>query len=153
MAAFQGYNPYGGYGVPSQMNQPMYSQPMQQYMNPQQVQMPVQNQQQMPQINVAVRLVTNYNEADAAQIAFDNTINLFVNLAANEIYVKRFNPNTGMAPIAVYRQEQPQSAQEASKPQQEYATVDMFTSLENRVNELAEAMTPKRATRGAKSDE
>ena len=149
MAAFQGYNPYGGYGVPNQMSQPMYSQPMQQYMSPQ----PTQMQQQMPQINVAVRLVTNYNEADAAQIAFDNTINLFVNLAANEIYVKRFNPNTGMAPIAVYRQEQPQNAQEASKPQQEYATIDMFASLENRVNELAEAMTPKRATRGVKSDE
>ena len=49
MSAFQGYNPYGGYGVPIQMNQPMYQQTNQQmYMNPQPAQMQqiaTQNQQ------------------------------------------------------------------------------------------------------------
>lgn len=151
MAAFQSFSPYGGYGVPTQMTQPMYPQTiLQGYMPTQQI-MPQGQQVQQPA--VTVRLVTNYNEADAAQIPFDNTINLFVNMAAGEIYVKRFNPNTGLAPIAVYRQEQTQPIQDVAKPQQEYATVDMLASLESRVNELAESMTPRRAARGVKSDE
>lgn len=149
MAAFQGYNPYGGYGVPAQMNQQMYQQA---YMSPQQqMQMAIQ-QQQMQQPQVTVRLVTNYNEADAAQIAFDNTINLFVNMASGEIYVKRFDASSGRAPIVVYRQEQPKTAQEAPKTHEEYATMEMVTAIENRLNELAEAIATRR-TRGVKSDE
>ena len=113
MAAFQGYNPYGGYGVPVQMNQPMYQQNNHQmYMNSQQAQMQqiaTQNQQMQQQIPVTVRFVTKYNEADAAQIAFDNTINLFINLASGEIYMKRFDMNSGQAPIVTYRQERPKA--------------------------------------------
>ena len=139
-----GYNPFGGgYGQPTPQ---MYAQQAAQQAYMQQAQGFGQMQQpvQMQQPNVTVRLVTNYNEADAAQIAFDNTINLFVNMAAGEIYVKRFNPNTGLAPIAVYRQDPPQAAQEAAKPQTEYATVEMVAALESRVSELAEAMNAKR---------
>lgn len=148
MAGFQGFNPYGGYGVPAQMQQ-MYPQYSQQAYMPQQM---AQNQQTPQQPNVTVRLVTNYNEADAAQIAFDNTINLFVNMAAGEIYVKRFNPNTGLAPIAVYRQEPPQAAQEAAKPQPEYVTADVIAGLESRISELEGAMNSRR-TRSVKNDE
>lgn len=146
MAAFQGYNPYGGYGVP-QIPQ-MYQQ--QTYI-PQQMVQPSPQQVQQP--NVTVRLVTNYNEADAAQIQFDsNTINLFVNMASGEIYVKRFDPNSGRAPIIVYRQEQPKTAQNPSEEQKQYATVEMVTAIESRLNELADAMVTRRA-RGVKSDE
>ena len=112
-----------------------------------------QTHQQVQQPNVTVRLVTNYNEADAAQIQFDsNTINLFMNMASGEIYVKRFDPNSGRAPIIVYRQEQNKTDQEAPKAQMEYATVEMVTAIEERLNELADAITAKR-TRGVKSDE
>lgn len=147
MAAFQGYNPYGGYGIPQQIPQ-MYQQ--QTYIPQQMMQQPTQ---QVQQPNVTVRLVTNYNEADAAQIQFDsNTINLFVNMASGEIYVKRFDPNSGCAPIIVYRQEQPKTAQEAPKEQIEYATVEMVKVIEERLNELAEAINAKRL-RVVKSDE
>lgn len=153
MAAFQGYNPYGGYGIPTQMNQQMYPQTTN-YMNPQQLQMQqmMAQTQQTQQPAVTVRLVTNYNEADAAQIAFDNTINLFMNMASGEIYVKRFDPNSGRAPIVVYKQEQPQNAQEARVQHPEYATVEMVTAIESRLNELADTLSAKRS-RGVKSDE
>lgn len=156
MAAFQGYNPYGGYGVPIQMNQPMYQQNNQQmYMNPQQAQIQqiaTQNQQVQQQIPVTVRFVTKYNEADAAQIAFDNTINLFINLASGEIYMKRFDMNSGQAPIVTYRQERPKATQDEPEQTVKYATVEMVTAIETRLNELADAITTRR-TRGVKSDE
>jgi hypothetical protein len=156
MAAFQGYNPYGGYGVPVQMNQPMYQQNNQQmYMNPQQAQMQqiaTQNQQMQQQIPVTVRFVTKYNEADAAQIAFDNTINLFINLASGEIYMKRFDMNSGQAPLVTYRQERPKAAQDELEQTVQYATVEMVTAIETRLNELADAINTKRL-RVVKSDE
>lgn len=156
MSAFQGYNPYGGYGVPIQMNQPMYQQTNQQmYMNPQQAQMQqitTQNQQMQQQIPVTVRFVTKYNEADAAQIAFDNTINLFINLASGEIYMKRFDMNSGQAPVVTYRQDRPKAAQDESEQQIQYATVEMVAKIENRLNELADAINTKRL-RAVKSDE
>lgn len=156
MSAFQGYNPYGGYGVPIQMNQPMYQQTNQQmYMNPQQSQIQqiaTQNQQMQQQIPVTVRFVTKYNEADAAQIAFDNTINLFINLASGEIYMKRFDMNSGQAPVVTYRQDRPKAAQDESEQQIQYATVEMVAKIENRLNELADAINTKRL-RVVKSDE
>lgn len=156
MSAFQGYNPYGGYGVPIQMNQPMYQQTNQQmYMSPQQSQMQqiaAQNQQMQQQIPVTVRFVTKYNEADAAQIAFDNTINLFINLASGEIYMKRFDMNSGQAPVVTYRQDRPKAAQDESEQQIQYATVEMVAKIENRLNELADAINTKRL-RVVKSDE
>lgn len=157
MAAFQGYNPYGGYGVPVQMNQPMYQQNNQQmYMNPQQAQIQqiaIQNQQMQQQIPVTVRFVTKYNEADAAQISFDNTINLFINLASGEIYMKRFDVNSGQAPLITYRQDRPKAAQDEPEQTIQYATVEMVTAIENRLNELADAMATRRTSRGVKSDE
>ena len=156
MSAFQGYNPYGGYGVPIQMNQPMYQQTNQQmYMSPQQSQIQqiaAQNQQMQQQIPVTVRFVTKYNEADAAQIAFDNTINLFINLASGEIYMKRFDMNSGQAPVVTYRQDRPKAAQDESEHQIQYATVEMVSAIENRLNELADAINTKRL-RVVKSDE
>ena len=156
MSAFQGYNPYGGYGVPIQMNQPMYQQTNQQmYMSPQQSQIQqiaAQNQQMQQQIPVTVRFVTKYNEADAAQIAFDNTINLFINLASGEIYMKRFDMNSGQAPVVTYRQDRPKAAQDESEQQIQYATVEMVAKIENRLNEIADAINTKRL-RVVKSDE
>lgn len=147
MAAYQGFNPYGGYGVPAQMTQQMYPQmPQQVYVN--------QQQTQTPQPNVTVRLVTSKEEATTAQIQFDNTINVFVNPSANEIYIKRFNHNTGGAIFCTYIDEAKaaQAAQEAARPQKEFATIESLQALEQRVNELSEALTSKR-TRSVKTDE
>lgn len=154
MAMFQGYNPYGGYGVPTQMSQPMYQQPAN-YMNPQQIQLQqmMSQPQQAQQPTVTVRLVTNYNEADAAQIAFDDSINLFMNMASGEIYLKRFDRNSGRAPIVVYRPEHPKTAQDTQGQQNEYATVEMVEAIKSRLNELADAMVTRRTGRGVKTDE
>ena len=151
MAAFQGFNPYGGYGVPAQMPQMMY--PQQAYMN-QQMQGMGQTAPQQVQPKVNTRMVTSREEATTAQIEFDNTINVFINPSANEIYIKRFNPNTGGAVFSTYIDEAKaaQIAQDAAKPQQEYATIQSLQALEQRVNELSEALTAKR-TRSVKTDE
>ncbi|MBQ8617671.1 MAG: hypothetical protein IJ418_09165 [Clostridia bacterium] len=152
MAAFQGFNPYGGYGVPAQMPQPMYPQaPQQAYM----AQQMAQNQQMPQQPNVTVRLVTSRDEATTAQIPFDSTINVFVNPSAGEVYIKRFNPNTGGAVFGTYidAERARQEAESAAKPQQEYATVDMLAGLESRISELEGTMSSRRATRSAKNDE
>lgn len=144
MAEMQRFNPYG-YGMynPQTMYQAQMQQAWQQAMQPQQ---PTQQQ-----IGVAAHLVTSFDEANAAQIPFDNTINLFVNLAAGEIYIKRFNPNTGGAPIAIYRQK-PQD----EDAQVQFAPLDMVRALEGRVNEISEIIagsTKRTAQRGAKADE
>ena len=55
MAGFQGFTPYGGYGMPAQMPQPMYPQTQQTYMPAQMAQ-----GHKMPQKpNLTVRLVTS----------------------------------------------------------------------------------------------
>lgn len=136
-----GYNPYGGYGQP-----PMYAQ--QAYMPQMQTQMP-QMPQQPQQPTVSVRLVTSRDEATTAQIPFDSTINLFVNLGAGEIYIKQFNPQTGGAVFRCFAEAA--KTKEEQKPQ-EYVTEDRFCALEQRVSELAETMTARR-TRGVRTDE
>ena len=95
MPGMMGFNPYGGYGQPqSYMPQTAQMAAQQAY---------AQQMQSMPQImpqaqpGVTVRLVTSRDEATTAQIPFDATINVFVNMGAGEIYIKRFNPNTGGA--------------------------------------------------------
>lgn len=143
-----GYNPCGGYGVPAQ---PMYAQQMQT--------MGQMNPQQMPtQPSVIARQVTSREEATTAQIPFDSTINVFVNLSAGEVYIKRFNPNTGGAWFCDYidAAKAQQMAQDAARPQQEYVTMEQFTQrlsgLEGRVSELTEAMSARRK-RGTTADE
>lgn len=151
-----GYNPFGGgYGQPTQQ---MVQQAAQQAYMQQMGGMGQMAQQpaQMQQPNVISRMVTSRDEATTAQIPFDSTINVFLNPSAGEIYVKRFNPNTGGAwfddYISAAKMQQVMQAQEAQKTAPEYATVEMMTALENRVSELADAMNAKR-TRGAKTDE
>ena len=143
-----GYNPFGGgYGQPAPQ---MYAQ--QAYAQ----QMMAQPAPQQMQPRVSVQMVTNRDEATTAQIPFDaNIINVFVNMSAGEIYMKRFNPNTGGALFDEFIHAQ-KAQQMAHKQQeetaQEFATVGMVQALEARVSELADAITNKR-TRGAKTDE
>ncbi len=149
-----GYNPFGGgYGQPTQQ---MVQQAAQQAYMQQMGGMGQMAQQpaQMQQPNVISRMVTSREEATTAQIQFDaNVINVFVNLGAGEVYIKRFNPNTGGAIFDdfIHPNKLQQMAQQ-TKSAPEYATVEMVAALENRVSELADAMNAKR-TRGAKTDE
>lgn len=136
-----GYNPFGGsYGQPTPQ---MYAQ--QAYA--QQMQGMAQAMPQQAQPQVITRMVTSREEATTAQIQFDaNVINVFLNLGAGEVYIKRFNPNTGGALFDdfLHPSKLQQMAQEQAKPAPEYATVDMVTALENRVSELADALNAKR---------
>lgn len=150
-----GYNPFGGgYGQPTPQ---MYAQQAYMQQASGMSQMP-QQPAQMQQLNVVSRLVTSREEATTAQISFDiNTFNIFYNPSAGEVYIKRFNPNTGGAFFedflsAAKLQAMQQAAQEPQKAQTEYATVDMVTALENRVSELADAVNAKRK-RTVQSDE
>ena len=141
-----GFNPFGGgYG------QPQYTQ--QAYL--QQMQGMGQAMPQQAQPQVITRMVTSRDEATTAQIQFDaNVINVFLNLGAGEVYIKRFNPNTGGAIFDdfLHPSKLQQMAQQQAKPAPEYATVEMVQALEAKVGELAEAMSAKRK-RGATPDE
>ena len=113
-----------------------------------------------PQQAVNARMVTSREEASAAQIPFDSTINIFINLPADEIYIKRFDMNTGGAIFAEYRRGQRQQpAQSApapdNAPSTQYATQDMLEQLRGDVgamrDELEDVKTAlaKRARRAA----
>ena len=150
MAGYQGYNPYGGYGMPAQMAQPYTQAAQQAYMQQMQAMGQMAPQQIQTQPSVVTRLVTSRDEATTAQITFDNTINLFVNLAAGEIYMKRFDPNTGGAIFAdfVDARRMRQEGQEATRGAPEYVTMQSFRALEERVSSLAEAVRGRCETGG-----
>ena len=97
-------------GNPYQMYQPMYGNPYaaQMRQNP----APYYQPQPQPGPGVVASLVTGRQEAEAAQIVFNNDINVFVDQANGVIYTKRFNANTGAADFAVYRRVD--AAQESS---------------------------------------
>ena len=140
-----GYNPFGGgYGQPTQ-------QMVQQGYN-QQARSQMMGQQTHPR--VITHMVTSREEATTAQIPFDNTINVFLNLGAGEVYVKRIDFNTGGAFFDdfLHPSKLQQMVQQQTKPAPEYATVEMVAALEAKVGELAEAMSAKRK-RGATPDE
>ena len=108
------------------MYQPMM--PQQRFPQPfQPMQQPGYFQQQAPAQRVNAVLVTSREEAVAAQIPFDNSVNAFINMAAGEVYLKIFNPQTGGANLidcAVKPQPNAQASAAA------FAPVDMVQALE-----------------------
>ena len=134
-----GYNPFGGgYGQPTPQ---MYAQ--QAYAQQMQGMGQVMPQQAQPQ--VITRMVTSREEATTAQIPFDSTINVFLNMSAGEVYIKRFNPNTGGALFDEFiHPARYQQMKEPEKPAPEYATVEMVQALDSRVSELADALSTRR---------
>ena len=134
-----GYNPFGGgYGQPTPQ---MYAQ--QAYA--QQMQGMGQAMPQQAQPQVITRMVTSREEATTAQIPFDSTINVFLNMSAGEVYIKRFNPNTGGALFDEFiHPARYQQMKEQEKTAPEYATVEMVQALDNRVSELADALSTRR---------
>lgn len=121
-----------------------YPQPPYQggYMQPYPQRMPYYQPQPMPAQgqNPVATLVTSRAEAEAAQISFDATLYLFVNLQQGEIYAKRFNPATGGADFAVFTAPRP-AAQEAAPA---YATIDMMQALMQRIEACEQQLTESR---------
>lgn len=117
--------PYGqmmpGYGF----RNPVYPQPTP----------PPQTIQQM-----MVTPVTGMAQVEAAQAPFDGTPMFFYDTAANAVYIKQFDANTGTAPVSTYRMEP-----KAAPPQ--YATVEMLSDLARRVEDMAALIQPRRTTR------
>ena len=96
---------------------------------------PPQTIQQM-----AVTPVTGMAQVEAAQAPFDGTPMFFYDTAANAVYIKQFDANTGTAPVSTYRMEP-----KAAPPQ--YATVEMLSDLARRVEDMAAMIQPRRTTR------
>lgn len=145
-----GYTPPSPY-APVFQPTPLPSLPqMQPQMQPQlQQTQPVQAQQQP----VTVRMVASRAEAYAAQIPFDGTINVFVNANAREVYIKRFNPETGGADFGDYlRQNAPaQQAAADAAPCAEYATTAALEETRAKLAALAKEMDALRAAIGKKT--
>lgn len=101
-------------------------------------QQPAVQQQTLQQMLVTP--VTGMTQVDAAQAPFDGTPMFFYDTAADALYVKQFDARNGTAPVTVYKREKM-----AEPPQ--YATVEMLADLARRVEEMATAMQPRKATR------
>ena len=84
--------------------------------------------------------VTSKAQAEVAQIPFDGQPYFFFNTSTRELYGKAFDPQTGNCPLIDYV-----PAVQAAPPQ--YATVDMLTALEKRLEEIA-GMIPAGSLQG-----
>lgn len=128
----------------------MQSQPMQQApaLPPQQPQAAQQRTQP-----ATVRIVANREEAMAAQIPFDATVNVFVNANAREVYVKRFNMQTGNADFDDYYRGPNQSAQQTQPQpgkQPEWATASALEETRAKLEAMAQEIEALRAAVGRK---
>lgn len=140
------------YGLqPQSFYQPAYQMPMQ---NPYAMQMQL-NQQQMQQIQqaqqpqqmavqpgVIAKIVKNRKEMEEEQIGFGNDLHVFVNIQGDELYTKRFNPDTGEDQVRCYKnvgmpdkEETPQEIRDKLMTQME----KRFKALEEEIAELKAA--------------
>ena len=69
-------------------------------------------QQMMPamQTGMVARPVANKDEAAMAQVPFDGNTYIFVNLAADEVYTKQFNTQTGSTDFKSYVRQKQEAA-------------------------------------------
>ena len=126
---------------PYQMYQPMYGNPYaaQMRQNP----APYYQPQPQPGPGVVASLVTGRQEAEAAQIVFNNDINVFVDQANGVIYTKRFNANTGASDFTVYRRVD--AAQEP--PAAAYASQTDVDAIKQQLAEVLDRLDRGRRTR------
>lgn len=99
--------------------------------------------QQTP--GVAASMVTNRQEAEAAQIPFDSSMSIFADVAHGCIYTKRFNPQTGSADFCVYRAEQAEAPAEPEAPA--YASAQEVADLRKQIEELTDRLDRGRRAR------
>lgn len=110
----------GGYG---------FRQPMQGYF-PQQMQQPPQMAPQLSTGGPGVTFVTDRQQAELATIPFDGVPNYYHNTANDEVYIKRFDGNTGRSPVVTYRRVPEAEERPAFVP------LDAFEALLRRVEAL-----------------
>ena len=139
---------------PSGMYQPVFGANPYARIQPAPVQQPYYQQPQ-PVQTASLVMVTKKEEAVAAQIPFDDVPHFFANWGAGEVYAKVFNPNTctsELLPFALIRPEQ-------ASPAPEYALLDDFRAMANRVEKLEQQLddgsgyTPRRTGRRPVNDD
>lgn len=94
---------------------------------------------QVPRPSFKAVPVTSFDEARAAMVDFDGSLNLFVDVQNNQIYTKQLNLN-GLAELKVYRlvEDAPnQSTQVAYVTKEDYdILLEEVTSLKARLDSL-----------------
>lgn len=136
-------NPYG-------YNPMMYTSPYAPRMQ-QGAAIPAYYQQPQQNPGVTASMVTNRQEAEAAQIPFDSSVSVFADLAHGCIYTKRFNPQTGAADFCVYRVEQKNADASPEQASPAYATSQELQELRSQIEELATRID--RGRRARKEDD
>lgn len=137
------------YGNPPMMYgaQPQFFGQYQQQVNPYAMQMPAQIQPQ-PQIQtvqqtpIVARVVKNRKEAEEAQIGFDQTINVMVNVQGDEVYIKRFNTQTGKDDFKLYKSAKWPDVDEGEK------TGKTLEAMEQRFKKIEEEIAEIRSANG-----
>ena len=128
------YN-YGGYPNYAQIPpsiQPQYTPQMTQ--QAQQQQPATQPQVNLPTFNV--RPVTSREKEIASQIDFFNQGTLMPNLAKGEIYLKRFNNQTGASDIFTFRAEQEQAAPDYASSKDIQELQEKISGLQSEIEKL-----------------
>ena len=130
------YYPYNQMGYPNGYQQ--------QYFNIPQTQNRLQELErglngQVPRPSFKAVPVTSFDEARAAMVDFDGSLNLFVDVQNNQIYTKQLNLN-GLAELKVYRlvEDAPnQSTQVAYVTKEDYdILLEEVTDLKDRLDSL-----------------
>lgn len=130
------YYPYNQMGYPNGYQQ--------QYFNIPQTQNRLQELErglngQVPRPSFKAVPVTSFDEARAAMVDFDGSLNLFVDVQNNQIYTKQLNLN-GLAELKVYRlvEDAPnQSTQVAYVTKEDYdILLKEVTDLKDRLDSL-----------------
>lgn len=123
---------------------PMYPQyPQQNFYNIPQTQQRLQEMErgigsQIPRPTFKAVPVTSFDEAKAAMVDFDGSLNLFVDIQNNQIYTKQLTLN-GLAELKVYRlvEEAPNAPQVQYVSREDFETcMKEVTSLKNRLDSL-----------------
>lgn len=128
-------------GNPYQMYQPAYGNPYApRFQQPTAPYYPTQPQQTQ---GVMASMVTSQKEAEAAQILFNNDVNVFVDSSGTVIYTKRFNPQTGSADFAVFRRVD--AVQET--PAAAYASQADVESIRQQLNDVLDRLDRGRRAR------
>ena len=137
--------PYNGYNTGA-YDPSIYYMQAQQRINqlqpqvPQPMQTPIQNEKFFKTLPV-----TSFDEAKAAMISFDGSLNIYVDTQHDRIYTKQLT-NNGLAELKVY------TLSKESEPKEnvvEYVTKGDYNALLERVNKLQEKLN----TLGGKHNE
>lgn len=132
-----GFNPYNPNAYANYMQ-------TQQRLNQQLMQPPLQNSLQNDKFFKTLP-VTSFDEAKAAMISFDGSLNIYVDTQHDRIYTKQLT-NNGLAELKVY------TLSKESEPKEsvvEYVTKGDYNALLERVNKLQEKLN----TLGGKHNE